>query len=67
MTTETWATIVTTIVVPIVLRILVHYFPWLADAVTPSAPVGTPPAGTPQAAPPVPETPSDPQESAGGA
>lgn len=35
MTGEMWATIVTTVVVPIVLRFLVHYFPWLADAATP--------------------------------
>lgn len=32
MTAEHWATIVTSVVIPIVLRILVHYFPWLADA-----------------------------------
>lgn len=62
MTAETWATIVTTVVVPIVLRIVVHYFPWLADAVTP----GQPATGT-QTAPSAPEIPTDPQESAEGA
>jgi hypothetical protein len=35
MTSELWATIITTVVVPVLLRVLVHYFPWLADAVTP--------------------------------
>lgn len=33
MTPEAWATIVTSIVIPILLRFLVHYFPWLADDV----------------------------------
>ena len=60
MTTETWATLITTIVVPVVLRIVVHYFPWLADAVTPTQP----PTKT---APSAPEIPTDPQESAEGA
>lgn len=53
MTGETWASIITTVVVPIVLRVLVHYFPWLADAVTP----GAQPTKT---APSAPETPGDP-------
>lgn len=44
MTGDTWATLVATVVVPLVLRILVHYFPWLADAVTPGSPTATPPA-----------------------
>ena len=35
MTGEMWATLITTIVVPILLRFLVHYFPWLADPVAP--------------------------------
>lgn len=51
MTGETWATIITTVVVPIALRVLVHYFPWLAEAVTP-APVPTrPQQPPPQTAP----------------
>lgn len=62
MTAETWATIVTTVVVPIVLRILVHYFPWLAEAVTPA-----PRPGETKTAPSAPETPPDPQEGAEGA
>lgn len=32
MTAETWATLVTSVVVPLLLRTLLHYFPWLADA-----------------------------------
>lgn len=32
MTSEAWATLITSVVVPLALRILVHYFPWLADA-----------------------------------
>lgn len=35
MTAELWASIITTVVVPIVLRVLVHYFPWLADVAVP--------------------------------
>ena len=31
MTAETWATLVTSVVVPLLVRALVHYFPWLAD------------------------------------
>lgn len=31
MTPEAWATVITSVVVPLALRILVHYFPWLAD------------------------------------
>lgn len=38
MSEEVWVSIITTIVVPIVLRVLTHYFPWLADAVTPVEP-----------------------------
>jgi hypothetical protein len=49
MTDELWATLITTVVVPVVLRVLVHYFPWLADAVTP----GTSRAAGPR--PPEPE------------
>ena len=60
MTGDTWATLVATVVVPLVLRVLVHYFPWLADAVTPGAPA----QGT-KTAPSASET--DPQEDAGGA
>lgn len=51
MTSELWATIITTVVVPVLLRVLVHYFPWLADAVTPgtaSAVAGKPAPPTPQ-------------------
>lgn len=61
MTGETLATIITTVVVPIALRVLVHYFPWLADAVTP-APVPTRTTRAPQ---PPPQT--APQEDADGA
>ena len=59
MTGDTWATLVATVVVPLVLRILVHYFPWLADAVTPVQPAA------PKTAPSAPET--NPQEGADGA
>lgn len=31
MSSEAWATLITSVVVPLALRILVHYFPWLAD------------------------------------
>lgn len=45
MTAELWASIITTIVVPIVLRILVHYFPWLADVAVPGTGEAVKPAG----------------------
>lgn len=48
MTTELWASIITTIVVPIVLRILVHYFPWLADAAVPGTGEAVKPSPSPQ-------------------
>lgn len=63
MTGELWASIITTVVVPLVLRVLVHYFPWLADAVTPAP---TPSQGT-KTAPSAPEIPTNPQEGAEGA
>ena len=31
MTSEDWATIVTAVVIPLALRVLIHYFPWLAE------------------------------------
>lgn len=46
MTAEMWASLITTVVVPVLLRVLVHYFPWLADPVAPgtSSAVKPPPA-----------------------
>lgn len=35
MTAETWATLITSVVVPLVLRIVVHRWPWLAEPVAP--------------------------------
>lgn len=61
---DVWASIVATVVVPLVLRVLVHYFPWLAEAVTPEQP--HPGQGT-QATPSAPEIPTNPQEGAEGA
>lgn len=64
MTTETWATLITTFVVPIGLRVLVHYFPWLADAVVPGAGQAVKPAGhqREQTTPETPVYPLDPEE-----
>ena len=31
MTAETWATLITSVVVPLLLRTLVHFYPWLAE------------------------------------
>lgn len=33
MTSEVWATIITSVVVPILVRVAAHYLPWLAKDV----------------------------------
>jgi hypothetical protein len=35
MTAETWSTLIVSVVVPLVLRIVTHYWPWLADDAPP--------------------------------
>lgn len=35
MTAETWSALITGVVVPLLLRVVVHYWPWLADEPTP--------------------------------
>lgn len=41
MTPEVWATIITSVVVPIVVRVAAHYLPWLAKDV-PGTPLDDP-------------------------
>jgi hypothetical protein len=43
MTAEAWATIITSVVVPLLVKVLLHYFPWLADADLPGPRHATPP------------------------
>lgn len=33
MTPEVWATIITSLVVPVLVRVIAHYLPWIADDV----------------------------------
>jgi hypothetical protein len=59
MTTETSqlvATIITTLVIPIALRMLAHYFPWLADSVVPGAGDAVKPPEPTTPAPPAADT-----------
>lgn len=47
---ETWVTLISSVVIPIILRVLVHFWPWLAEAIKPETlpqPVGPAPATDP--------------------